>query len=34
MRAWLQHGNKAKFVEHLPPTIDREAIWEALSKGR
>lgn len=31
MRGWLQHGNKEKFVDHLPMTLDREAIWTTLS---
>lgn len=32
MRAWLQHGDKAKFVAHLPESLDREVIWKALTK--
>lgn len=34
MRAWLMHGDKKKFIEHLPPTLDREAVWEALAAKR
>lgn len=32
MRAWLQHGEKTKFIAHLPKTIDGEAVWNALSR--
>jgi hypothetical protein len=32
MRAWLQHGNKAKFVANLPEGLDGEAFWKALSR--
>ncbi len=32
MRAWLQHGNKAKFVANLPEGLDAEAYWKALSR--
>lgn len=32
MRAWLQHGDKTKFIAHLPKTIDGEAVWNVLSR--
>lgn len=32
MRAWLMHGDKARFIAHLPPTIDGEAVWAALQR--
>ena len=32
MRAWLQHGEKAKFLAHMPSTLDGEAFWKALSR--
>ncbi len=32
MRAWLQHGDKKKFIAHLPETLDGEAFWKALSR--
>ncbi len=30
MRAWLQHGDKKKFMTKLPEGLDGEAVWEAL----
>jgi len=32
MRAWLMHGNKDAFVNHLPSTLDGEAIWKHLTE--
>jgi len=32
MRAWLQHGEKAKFVANLPKEIDGNVVWDALHK--
>jgi cytidyltransferase-like protein len=32
MRTWLLHGNKQKFIAHLPSGLDGEAIWTALCK--
>jgi len=32
MRAWLQHGDKKKFIAGLPDTLDGEAVWKALSR--
>ncbi len=32
MRAWLQHGDKARFVAHLPASLDGEAVWAKLSR--
>ncbi len=31
MRAWLMHGDKEKFLTHLPKTVDGEAFWKALT---
>ena len=31
MRGWLMHGNKKKFLAHLPKTVDGEAFWKALT---
>lgn len=30
MRAWLMHGDKERFVAHLPDTLDGAAIWNSL----
>ena len=32
MRAWLQHGEKAKFIAKLPESVDGEAVWATLSR--
>jgi len=32
MRAWLQHGDKLKFIANMPTSIDGEAVWAALSR--
>lgn len=32
MRAWLQHGNKEKFLAHLPSFMDGETVWNALQR--
>lgn len=31
MRGWLQHNDKARFLAHLPPSLDGEAVWSALT---
>jgi len=32
MRAWMMHGDKAKFIAHLPTTMDGETVWKALTQ--
>ena len=32
MRSYLEKGNKAAFTKNLPSTVDRDAIWDILSK--
>ncbi len=31
MRAWLMHGDKARFIANLPETLDGETFWKALT---
>jgi len=32
MRAWLKAGDKQSFIDNLPETIDRELVWNTLTK--
>ncbi len=32
MRAWLQHGDKEKFVANLPASVNGDVVWDALRK--
>lgn len=32
MRRWLQDGDAASFIDHLPPGVDGDDIWRILKK--